>query len=118
MGKRLSKKLVRAALEKNKGAVYLAAKSLGCSHQAIYNYLERYSDLQLLKDSFDGLLVDIAELSLRGSMESDVAWAVKYVLGTKGRDRGYGKKQELEQSDPILLKGYVGFFPEDWDNQD
>ena len=34
------------ALTKNKGMVYYAAKSLGCSHTTIYNYAKRYASVR------------------------------------------------------------------------
>ena len=95
MGRRLSKKLIEEALHKTKGAVYLAAKALGVSHSAVYNYINKYPCLQEVKDYYDNEMVDIAELGLRGAVEDEDPWAIKYLLSTKGKHRGYVERQEL-----------------------
>lgn len=96
MGRRLSKKRVEDALHKTKGAVYLAAKRLGVSHTTVYKYVNRYPCLQELKDYYDNEMVDIAELGLRGAVEGEDPWAIKYLLSTKGKARGYVERQERE----------------------
>ena len=60
MGRRLSKKRVEEALHLTKGTVYLAAKKLGVSHTAVYNYLNKYPCLQEVKDYYDNEMVDLS----------------------------------------------------------
>ena len=97
--RRLTKKLVIEALTNKKGAVYLAAADLGCSHTAIYDYLEKYPELQELKEQFDQEVTDIAELNLRKAVINADPWALKYQLSTKGKSRGYVERQEVTGAD-------------------
>jgi len=97
--RRLTKKIVREALINKKGAVYLAASDLGCSHTAIYDYLDKYPDLQELKDGFDEEVTDIAVLNLRKAVINADPWALKYQLSTKGKNRGYVERQEVTGAD-------------------
>lgn len=96
---RLSKKRIATALTKYRGGVYLVASKLGVSHTTIYNYLKKYPDLNAIKESFSGELVDKAEYNLHEAVESGDPWAVKYALSTKGKDRGYTERQEITGAD-------------------
>ena len=104
--RRLTKKIVKEALINKKGAVYLAASDLGCSHTAIYAYINKYPELQELKDQFDEEVTDIAELNLRKAVINADPWALKYQLSTKGKNRGYVERQEITGADnaPLVIK--------------
>ena len=93
--RRLTKQIVIDALNKTKGAVYLAAKSLECSHTAIYDYIAKYPDIAELKEYYDEEVSDIAVLKLRDSVIKAEPWAIKYQLSTKGKSRGYVERQEV-----------------------
>ena len=93
--KRLTKQMVVDALNETKGAVYLAAKRLDCSHTAIYEYIKKYPDIAELKEYFDEEVTDIAVLKLRSAVMDAEQWAIKYQLSTKGKSRGYVERQEV-----------------------
>ena len=103
--KRLNKKMVVDALNETKGAVYLAAKKLDCSHTAIYDYINKYPDIAGLKEYYDEEVTDMAVLKLRNAVISGDQWAIKYQLSTKGKSRGYVERQEVTgaESGPIEL---------------
>ena len=102
----MTKKLVAAALRKKRGGVYLVASALGYSHTAIYDFLNKYPELQALKDSFAGVTVDKAEYNLHDAVEDGDAWAIKYALSTIGKDRGYSERSEVTGADgsPVIIK--------------
>lgn len=83
---------------KQKGKVSLVARSLGVATRTIYNYATRYATVQKAIDDarldFDEFLCDTAEVGLQKATIDREAWAVKYVLSTKGKDRGYVERQE------------------------
>ena len=97
--RRLTKKLVIEALHATKGAVYLAAKNLQCSHTAIYAYIDKYPDIAALKVYYDEETSDIAVLKLREAVLHSEPWAIKYHLSTKGKNRGYVERQEVTGAD-------------------
>lgn len=111
---RLSKDKVVKALNETKGGVYLAAKMLGCSHTAVYKYVNNYPEVKLIKDFYDGEMVDIGELELRNAVKNGDPWAVKYLLSTKGKTRGYVERQELTgaDGDGITVKVIKGIDPD------
>src|SRR5688500_9680883 len=84
----------------NKGKVGLVAQRLGVTTATIYNYAKQYSTVKnaidAARDHADELLVDTAELKLHTSVLAGEAWAVRYTLGTKGRNRGYVERSELD----------------------
>ena len=87
------------ALTKNKGMVYYAAKSLGCSHTTIYNYAKRYASVREAMEAQDGEFVDTAELKLRQAVINGESWAVLFALRTKGKERGYVERSEVTGKD-------------------
>ena len=92
---RLTEAQVINALHATKGAVYLAATSLGCSHTAIYQWLGKSAKAKAIKAYYDGELVDIAEAKVRTAIFAGEPWAIKMVLMTKGKDRGYTERVEV-----------------------
>lgn len=103
---RLNKSRIIDALHETEGAVYLAAKMLNCSHTTVYKYVNDYPDVKAVKEYYDGSLVDYGEKALRTAVKSNEPWAVKYVLSTKGKDRGYTERKELTGGggEPIRVK--------------
>lgn len=92
---RLSKKKVLDMLHETKGAVYVAAARLKCSHTTVYKYINDHPEVKEIKEYYDGELVDYGEIALRTSVLNKEPWAVKYLLSTKGKDRGYTERQEI-----------------------
>lgn len=94
----LSALLVIQALRKTKGSVYKAAELLGVSSVIIYGYIKRNPTVRQEKTDIDGQMVDRAEIALFDAVEDEQPWAVKYLLSTKGKDRGYVTR--VEQTGP------------------
>lgn len=84
-----------AALKATKGSVYLAAERLGCSHQTVYNYIDRYATVKDAYEFESGRTLDVAELALYKAIQDGESWAVKFILSTKGKNRGYTERTEL-----------------------
>jgi hypothetical protein len=82
------------ALKKSKGMVYLAADLLKCSHQTVYNYIERHPSVRMAWEQEHGVVGDNAELALYSAILAGEHWAISFYLGTKGKDRGYTRRSE------------------------
>ena len=78
-------------LERAYGQVYMAANMLGMSHQALYARIAKSTHLAEIRDKHRGTLVDTAEIQIRRLVNQGDFAAVKFVLTTLGRDRGYGQ---------------------------
>ena len=61
--------------------------------------MEKYPDIKAAKEFFDGEMVDVAELKLRETVFSGDPWALKYVLSTKGKHRGWTEKVDDDPGD-------------------
>lgn len=96
------------ALEETKGMVYLAADVLGCSHTTVYNYIKRHPSVKEAYDRHSGRMTDKTEQKLFSAIEEGKPWAITFYLGTKGKDRGYTRKEEREvygrDGGPVLIQ--------------
>jgi hypothetical protein len=93
-------KQVVDVLHKTRGMQGAAAVELECSPGTIRNYAKRYPSVrQALKDEKD-LNLDAAELSLLRAVDRGEGWAVCFFLKTRGKQRGYVEKTEVE----VLVK--------------
>lgn len=101
---KLTKEQVAEALRKNSGAVYLTARALGVGPKTIYNYLERYPEVKEVKEAAEGTLTDTAELKLYDAVLRGEWEAVKFVLRTKGKGRGYVERMETSTLDIDVTK--------------
>lgn len=87
---------VIAALMATKGMQFLAAKQLGCSHDTIQRYIQRYPSVKAASAAQRGEMVDVTELKLWAAIQRDEAWAIALCLRTLGRARGYVVQQEVK----------------------
>lgn len=92
------------ALKVTKGMIYLAADRLSCHPDTIYNYAKRYRSVQAEIANQRGRLVDIAELKLHQAVMDGELGAVKYVLSTLGKERGYVEQHDLRHSGEISTR--------------
>ena len=99
------------AVKKNGGAVYLAARELGCSPNTIYNRMKKTPALKQAVEDARGEVVDYAEQKLRLAILNGEPWAIAMVLKTLGKSRGYVERQEVTGADG-------GAIIVDWDSID
>lgn len=102
---KLTKKQVIEAIENSGGVIKVIARKCGVSRKAIYDFIEKYPDVkEAFQDEKEGM-IDLAEGKLFGAVKKGEAWAIKTVLQTIGKDRGYTEKQEHDHKH----SGEVGF---------
>jgi hypothetical protein len=95
---------VEAALRKAAGIVSGAAQILNCTPQTVRNYLQRYDKLRIAIDEQIEVNLDVAETKLLTAIGEGVDWAVRFYLETKGKHRGYTRRQEITQGGPIIIE--------------
>ena len=102
---RVTDKRMLDAIKKNGGAIYLAARELGCAPNTIYNRMEKVPAMKQAVEDARGEVVDYAEQKLRLAVLNGEPWAVAMVLKTLGKHRGYVERQEVTgaESGPIEL---------------
>jgi hypothetical protein len=94
---------VAAALKKSAGVLSGAAQILAqaygsCDRETVRNYLERYPRLRQVVDETIEHTLDLAEHKLISAIDKDHDWAIRFFLETKGKHRGYTKRQEITGS--------------------
>jgi hypothetical protein len=100
-------KEIISAIEKHKGAIYLASEYLGCHPDTIYERAKKVKAIQNTIDRHRGKMLDVAELALYNAITRGENWAIAFCLKSIGRDRGYGDRIDLMVQlglDPALLK--------------
>ncbi len=92
---------VEAAIHVESGLITSIARLLECNHQTVHRYLERFPDLGELQLAYRELLVDDAEKKLANKLKNNKTnWpAIKFILSTLGKDRGYAYRQEITGKD-------------------
>ena len=102
---RVTDKRMLDAIKKNGGAVYLAARELGCAPNTIYNRMEKVPAMKQAVEDARGEVVDYAEQKLRLAVLNGEPWAIGMTLKTIGKSRGYVERQEVTGADssPIEL---------------
>jgi len=91
---RLTEKNVRPALERCMGNVSAAAKALGIGRSSLYDYVARRPTLAAFLADLREARIDNAESSLDAAVLRGEAWAVRFLLGTIGRGRGYVRQKD------------------------
>ena len=88
---------------KKQGILSQVAREMRVSLPTVYNYRDKYATVAAAivsaRNTFDVELVDEGEIKLREAVRNGEAWAVKYVLSTKGKRRGYVERQEITGAD-------------------
>lgn len=78
--------------------VYVAARQMGCSPDTIKARLSKSEKLRAIQASESEIILDTAELKLGQAMMNGESWAIKFLLSTKGKSRGYVERVEQEHT--------------------
>ena len=95
---------LKEALEKFHGGVYLASEHVGIWPSAFYARIKKSPELRQLLDLFDGRRTDAAELKLEQAIRGGEPWAIQFQLKTKGRDRGYVERREVDNRGSLSIE--------------
>ena len=91
------------ALVKTKGMIFLAAKTIGCDWHTMDSRIKKSARLQAVVAEQSGQVLDTAELKLYSSIIDGDLGAIKYILSTKGKGRGYVERKEVTGEDGAAL---------------
>lgn len=97
---KVSKKIMQETIRRNGGIVANTAISLGwgSDRSKVYRYIKKYK-LEEELDNARETLLDIAECSLINAVIKGDLRAVMFILRTRGKNRGYSERQEIELPD-------------------
>lgn len=96
---RLTKQIVIDALTQYQGNVSDTAKSLDCSRQTVYNYIDRYDDVKQAFDDISEATIDKVESKMFDLIDEGNATLIIFYLKTKAKHRGYIERREVTGRD-------------------
>lgn len=95
---------VAEALRECGGIVSLAARKLGCSRKTVYCHIKAHPEVAEAQEDGDETVTDLAESKLVKKLKEENIKAIIFRLETKGRKRGYVKRQELAGAPDAPIK--------------
>ena len=94
---RYTQQRVIDAIQAARGIKAAAARALGCSRQTVTNYIDRYPAVKEAYQEARDTLLDDAESALVALVEKQEWPAVRFLLVTLGKDRGFVERSEIQQ---------------------
>ena len=91
-----------SAIPKSGGIVTKIAERVGCAWNTARKYIDTHPTVKQAYDDECENILDMAESALIKSVSEQEAWAVKYMLSTKGKARGYVERSQVEQTVEVL----------------
>lgn len=83
------------ALNESRGMITMAAEGLGCTPKTIHNYIDQHVKIKELLETHRERRVDRAEFKLDDKVDEGDIGAIKFVLSTIGKSRGYGDESKV-----------------------
>jgi len=101
---KLSKERIRKAIPGSIGTYAAIARKCNVSRSAITQFLQKEENQNLVEEINEERekITDIVEEQLMKSIKKGNFRAIKFFLETKGKSRGYGKKQGIESNTKIV----------------
>lgn len=97
-----------SAIPKTGGIISTIAKRVGCEWNTAKKYIETMPTVKRAYENECEAVLDMAETELIKALQDGKDWAIKYMLSTKGKRRGYVERQEVTSADGApLLPGKV-----------
>jgi hypothetical protein len=91
------------ALEKSLGIVTTATKTAGISRETHYRWMKEDPEYKEKVDSIGDIALDFAESQLHKQIREGNSTATIFFLKTKGKNRGYIERQEVQQTTENLF---------------
>lgn len=96
MGSKITPKALEKAIEGSHGIVSNVAKRLRCSWSTADLQIKSSPEAMAQIEAEKEAILDLAEHGLYSQVKDEEAWALKYLLATKGKSRGFTEKTELD----------------------
>ena len=85
------------AIKQAQGIKAAAAQALGCSRQTVTNYIDRYPAVKAAYDEAVQSTIDLAQSKLIALVEREEWPAIRFLLVTLGKDRGFTERTEIQE---------------------
>lgn len=87
------------AINGSKGIVSVVANKLGCAWSTAKIYIDQHEETKQALSDENETILDFAESKLYKRIDSEDMTAIKFLLATKGKRRGYTERTELTGAD-------------------
>jgi hypothetical protein len=87
------------ALAANHGLLVQSAMALGCSRQALSNFVKKRPHLNKFRDEQTEIVLDVAESNVISGIYSGDEKYTRWFLDRKGKGRGYVTRSEMSGPD-------------------
>lgn len=94
---------VIVAIRGSKGIKAVAYRRLGCTAVTLNSYIKKYPEVEEAYLEERQGIVDLAEAKLIEQVKGGNWHAIRWVLATLGKDRGYVERVEQSQSGDITI---------------
>lgn len=83
------------------GILSIVANKVGCNPATVRHYIEIHPEVKQARFEEKEKMKDFGERALIKAIEKEEGWAIKWLLATQAKDRGYTEKTEVEHSGSI-----------------
>lgn len=91
------------ALKASEGNISKAAALLGVGRTSVARFVQQNPDLHSVLDEYTETIIDVAEDVLKEQVKEGDGAQVRFLLNTKGKNRGYTTRQEMTGKDGAAL---------------
>ena len=102
----IKKESMIQALESSLGVVTTACKKVDVPRSTFYKWIKEDADFAEQVKDITNIALDFAESQLHKQISDGSTTATIFLLKTKGKDRGYVEKQQIEINEPKPFKWF------------
>ena len=102
----IKKESMIQALESSLGVVTTACKKVDVPRSTFYKWIKEDAEFAEQVKDITNIALDFAESHLHKQIEDDNTAATIFYLKTKGKNRGYIEKQQIEINEPKPFKWF------------
>ena len=99
---------IKKAIKGSAGLYTQIAKKLGCEWHTAKTYVNMHEETKEMFDNEEQKILDLAENKLIENINDNDNTAIIFYLKTKGKQRGYIEKQEIQHSGEFKIKPITG----------
>lgn len=104
---KLSLPRIKECIPGTSGVLSELARRLGVSRQTVYTWINDYPEVSEAIEQERQIVLDLAESAIYRAVEGGDLSAAKYLLSTRGKDRGFSTRQEvaaeIQQTGQVII---------------
>jgi len=102
-----AKETVLKAITESGTIISTIAKKLGCSWGTARTYIQKWDETKKAYEDSEQQILDMCEGSIYTSIQSGDIQSAKWVLATKGKNRGWNEKIDLSGDISVTINDNI-----------